>query len=167
LIVILGLIIVVAAAIVGVARVAGNGGSAHGLAHGFSVLGYHLTGFSGALPLTRMRGEVCVHVGTTGDGPPRPDLTVRSPGRHLSAEQRRPARPRPALICRCKAFETLLADLATICLNQIQPAGPGDAQLPARHHPTPIQRQALGLLASATATGSRSQQPSPTSEDPR
>jgi hypothetical protein len=37
MIVILGLIIVVAAAIVGVAGVLGNGGSAHALTHGFSV----------------------------------------------------------------------------------------------------------------------------------
>jgi hypothetical protein len=79
LIVILGLIIVVAAATVGVARVAGSGGGAHGLGHGFSVLGYHVTGFTGALPLTRMRGDVCVHVGTTGDGPPRPSPTSEDP----------------------------------------------------------------------------------------
>jgi hypothetical protein len=43
MIVILGLIILVAAAVVGVAGVLGNG-DAHGLAHGFSVLGYHVTG---------------------------------------------------------------------------------------------------------------------------
>jgi hypothetical protein len=49
MIVILGLIIVVAVAIVGVAGVLGNGGSAHGLAHGFSVLGYHVTGSTGTL----------------------------------------------------------------------------------------------------------------------
>lgn len=42
MIVILGLIILVAAVVVGVAGVLGNGG-AHGLAHGFSVLGYHVT----------------------------------------------------------------------------------------------------------------------------
>jgi hypothetical protein len=42
-IIILGLIILVAAVVVGVAGVLGNGGT-HGLAHGFSVLGYHLTG---------------------------------------------------------------------------------------------------------------------------
>jgi hypothetical protein len=41
MIVILGLIVVVAAVVVGVAGVLGN---AHGLAHGFSVLGYHVTG---------------------------------------------------------------------------------------------------------------------------
>jgi hypothetical protein len=42
MIVILGLIILVAALIVGVAGVLGNGGT-HGLAHGFSVLGFHVT----------------------------------------------------------------------------------------------------------------------------
>ena len=43
MIIIIGLIIVVAAVVVGVAGVLGNGGT-HGLAHGFSVLGYHVTG---------------------------------------------------------------------------------------------------------------------------
>jgi hypothetical protein len=43
MIVILGLIIFVAAVVVAVAGVFGNGG-AHGLDHGFSVLGYHVTG---------------------------------------------------------------------------------------------------------------------------
>jgi hypothetical protein len=43
MIVILGLIILVAALIVGVAGVLGNGGT-HGLAHGFSVFGFHVTG---------------------------------------------------------------------------------------------------------------------------
>ena len=43
MIIILGLIIVVAAVVVGVAGVLGNG-STHGLAHSFSVLGFHVTG---------------------------------------------------------------------------------------------------------------------------
>jgi hypothetical protein len=43
MIIILGLIIFIAAVVVGVAGVLGNGGT-HGLAHGFSVLGYHVTG---------------------------------------------------------------------------------------------------------------------------
>ena len=43
MIIILGLIILVAAVVVGVAGVLGNGGT-HGLPHGFSVLGYHVTG---------------------------------------------------------------------------------------------------------------------------
>jgi hypothetical protein len=49
MIVILGLIIFVAAVVVGVAGVFGNGGSAHALTHGFSVFGYHVTGSTGTL----------------------------------------------------------------------------------------------------------------------
>ena len=49
MIVILGLIILVAAVVVGVAGVLGNGGSAHALTHGFSVFGYHVTGSTGTL----------------------------------------------------------------------------------------------------------------------
>ena len=48
MIIILGLIILVAALVVGVAGVLGNGGSAHAVSH-FSVLGYHLTGSAGTL----------------------------------------------------------------------------------------------------------------------
>jgi hypothetical protein len=48
MIIILGLIILVAAVIVGVAGVLGNGGSAHAVGH-FSLLGYHLTGSAGTL----------------------------------------------------------------------------------------------------------------------
>jgi len=48
MIIILGLIILVAALIVGMAGVLGNGGSAHAVSH-FSVLGYHLTGSAGTL----------------------------------------------------------------------------------------------------------------------
>jgi hypothetical protein len=51
MIIILGLIILVAALMVGVAGVLGNGGSAHTLSH-FSVLGYHLTGSAGTLFLS-------------------------------------------------------------------------------------------------------------------
>jgi hypothetical protein len=43
MIIVLGLIIVVAAVVAGVAGVLGNGDT-HGLAHGFSVLGYHVHG---------------------------------------------------------------------------------------------------------------------------
>ena len=44
-----GLIILVAALIVGVAGVLTNGGGAHALTAGFSVFGYHVTGSTGAL----------------------------------------------------------------------------------------------------------------------
>jgi hypothetical protein len=49
MIVILGLIILLAAVIVGVAGVLGNAGSAHALTDGFSVFGYHVTGSTGTL----------------------------------------------------------------------------------------------------------------------
>jgi hypothetical protein len=51
MIIILGLIILVAALVVGVAGVLGNGGSAHAVSH-FSVLGYHLGGSAGTLFLS-------------------------------------------------------------------------------------------------------------------
>ena len=55
-----------------------------------------------------------------------------------------------------------------ICLNQLQPADPGDAQLPARHYPHPDPgAKPSACSASATATGSCSRQPSPPPEDPR
>ena len=49
MIVILGLIILVAAVVVGVAGVLNNMGSAHALTHGFAVFGYHVTGSAGRL----------------------------------------------------------------------------------------------------------------------
>jgi hypothetical protein len=49
MIVILGLVILVAAVVVGVAGVLGNGGSTHALHHGFAVFGYHVTGSAGTL----------------------------------------------------------------------------------------------------------------------
>jgi hypothetical protein len=49
MIVIIGLIILVAAVVVGVAGVLSNGGSGHALTHGFAVFGYHVTGSTGAL----------------------------------------------------------------------------------------------------------------------
>ena len=51
MIIILGLIILVAAVVAGVAGVLSNAGSAHALSH-FSVLGYHLTGSTGTLFLS-------------------------------------------------------------------------------------------------------------------
>jgi hypothetical protein len=49
MIVIFGLVILVAAVIVGVGGVLGNGGSGHALSHGFSLFGYHVTGSTGTL----------------------------------------------------------------------------------------------------------------------
>jgi hypothetical protein len=44
------------------------------------------------------------------------------------------------------SFASLLADLATICLNQIQPADPALPAFSLITTPTPLQRQALDLL---------------------
>ncbi|MFG2480692.1 hypothetical protein [Streptomyces fagopyri] len=53
MIVILGLIILIAAVVVGVAGLLGNAGSSHALASGdFTVLGYHVTGSTGTLFLS-------------------------------------------------------------------------------------------------------------------
>src|SRR5580658_8166054 len=49
MIIIIGLIIVIAAVIVGVAGVLSNSGSTHALHHGFAVFGYHVTGSTGTL----------------------------------------------------------------------------------------------------------------------
>jgi hypothetical protein len=62
-IIVMGLIILVAALVAGVAGVLGNGGSAHALTHPFAVLGYHVTGSAGTLFLC---GIVVGAVGVAG-----------------------------------------------------------------------------------------------------
>ena len=49
MIIILGLVILVAAVIAGLAGVLANSGSGHALTHGFAVFGYHVTGSTGTL----------------------------------------------------------------------------------------------------------------------
>ena len=49
MIVILGLVILLAAVIVGLAGIFTNSGSTHALTHGFAVFGYHVTGSTGTL----------------------------------------------------------------------------------------------------------------------
>src|ERR1700728_1927951 len=44
MIIILGLVVLIAAVVIGVAGVLGNHGSAHALVHSFAVFGYHVTG---------------------------------------------------------------------------------------------------------------------------
>ncbi|HEY6790948.1 MAG TPA: hypothetical protein VI365_26930 [Trebonia sp.] len=52
MIIIIGLVILVAAAIVAVAGVLSNGGNGHALTHPFAVFGYHVTGSTGTLFLS-------------------------------------------------------------------------------------------------------------------
>ena len=49
MIIIIGLVILVAAVVVGVAGVLSNGGAGHALTHPFAVFGYHVTGSTGTL----------------------------------------------------------------------------------------------------------------------
>lgn len=49
MLVVVGLVLLIAAVVVGVAGVLANAGSAHALTHGFSVFGYHVTGSTGTL----------------------------------------------------------------------------------------------------------------------
>ena len=71
MIVVLGLIILVAALVVGVAGVLSNAGSAHALTHGFAVLGYHVTGSAGTLFLYGIVvGARSGHVLTSGASDP-------------------------------------------------------------------------------------------------
>jgi hypothetical protein len=65
MIVILGLIVLIAAVVIGVAGVLGNDGSGHALVHPFAVFGYHVTGSTGALFLY---GIVIGAVGVAGLG---------------------------------------------------------------------------------------------------
>jgi hypothetical protein len=65
MIIILGLVILLAAVIVGLAGVFTNSGSTHVLTHGFAVFGYHVTGSTGTLFLY---GIVLGAIGVLGLG---------------------------------------------------------------------------------------------------
>ena len=49
MIIVIGLVILLAAVVAGVAGVLSNSGSGHALTHGFAVFGYHVTGSTGTL----------------------------------------------------------------------------------------------------------------------
>src|ERR1700685_3195372 len=49
MIIVIGLVILIAAVVAGVAGVLSNGGSGHPLTHHFAALGYHVTGSTGTL----------------------------------------------------------------------------------------------------------------------
>jgi hypothetical protein len=66
---------------------------------------------------------------------------VRSPRAQAKAATKRTPHNLPV-----HSFDTLLRDLATICLNHIQPADPALPSFRLVTTPTPLQRQALQLL---------------------
>src|SRR3984957_13897788 len=65
MIIIIGLVILIAAVVVGVSGVLSNSGSGHPLTHGFAVFGYHVTGSTGTLFLY---GIVLGAIGVLGLG---------------------------------------------------------------------------------------------------
>ena len=67
---------------------------------------------------------------------------ARSPGALAKAATKRTSDDLPV-----HSFTSMLADLATICLNHIQPADPAMPGFRLVTTPTPIQRRALDLLA--------------------
>jgi len=109
MIVILGLVILLAAVIIGVAGVLGNGGSGHALTHGFSVFGYHVTGSTGTLFLTGIVVGAVALAGLSlllagarrtsrrGSAPTRAQAVPSRDGRCQPGSRRpdRPARHRP------------------------------------------------------------------------
>jgi hypothetical protein len=156
MILVVGLIILVAAVIVGVAGVLGNGGSDHGLTHGFAVFGYHVTGSTGTLFLG---GIVVGVIGLFGlilllGGARRTARRGRAGRRRLQQSRRETAivsQERDDLIDQREAARadtataqgngSSPADTATAPRNGSSPADtasvPGNGSPPADRHPGP------------------------------
>ncbi len=97
MIIILGLVVLIAAVVIGVAGVLSNSGSGHALTHGFAVFGYHVTGSTGTLFLCG------IEVGVIGLAGLSLLLTgVRRASRRDSAARRglRQSRQEPAAVSR-------------------------------------------------------------------
>ena len=112
MIIIIGLVVLIAAVIAGVAGVLANSGSSHALTHGFAVFGYHVTGSTGTLFLygivvgaigllglglllagarrTSRRGQAPVAASGSPVGRPPPPARLAMTS---STSARRPARP--------------------------------------------------------------------------
>src|ERR1700723_3199449 len=86
MIVIIGLVILIAAVVTGVAGVLSNSGSGHALTHHFAVFGYHVTGSTGTLFLY---GIVVGALGLLG-------LSLLLAGARRTSRRGREAPPRPA-----------------------------------------------------------------------
>ncbi|WP_189094227.1 hypothetical protein [Nocardia jinanensis] len=104
MIVIIGLVILIAAVLVGVAGVFANSGSAHTLTDDFAVFGYHVTGSTGVLFLY---GIVVGGIGIAG-------LALLLAGARRSAHRRRAAR---------RELETARRDYSAGAARPAQPIG--------------------------------------------
>jgi hypothetical protein len=103
MIIILGLVVLIAAVVIGVAGVLSNNGSGHALTHGFAVFGYHVTGSTGTLFLCG------IEVGVIGLAGLSLLLTgMRRASRRGSAAQRglRQSRQGPAAVSRDRDDQT-------------------------------------------------------------
>jgi hypothetical protein len=141
MIIILGLVVLVAAVVIGVAGVLVNHGSDHALVHPFAVFGYHVTGSTGSLFLY---GIVVGAIGVAG-------LSLllagaRRTSRRGSAARRglRQSRRETAAVSRDRddlldQRETARADTASV---------PGNGTLPSDSPPDPddSHRSRLGLF---------------------
>jgi hypothetical protein len=87
MIMIIGLVILVAAVVAGVAGVLSNSGTGHALSHPFALFGYHVTGSTGTLFLPRS-----VRTATTCSASATPPVTAPS-GRASTAAARRAMSP--------------------------------------------------------------------------
>jgi hypothetical protein len=155
MILVLGLVLLVAAVVVGVAGVLTNDGSAHTLAgHGFSVLGYHVTGSTGTLFLY---GIVIGALGVLGLSLllSRARRTARlGNAARLSLEQSRAetvvvARDRNDLIGQRDAARAETVDVRENSSPGDGPAQPVDRHHTGRHH---IGRRSAPAEDAATTT---------------
>src|ERR1700733_11046221 len=122
MIIILGLVVLVAAVVIGVAGVLVNHGSDHALVHPFAVFGYHVTGSTGTLFLY---GIVLGAIGVLGLGlllawAPRTSPRGRAGRRGGEARPRRapaarrgPTQPRPDTASASQARDALIDERET------------------------------------------------------
>lgn len=146
MIIIVGLIILIAALVVGIAGVLGNGASAHPLAH-FSVLGYHVTGSVGTLYLS---GIVVGAAGLLG-------LTLLLAGARRTSRRGRDARlrlrqSRLDAATAANARDHLIDQHATARADRVRALG--NDTLASDSGVTPVNAEPPALAASA-ANGSR------------
>ncbi|WP_197696314.1 hypothetical protein [Nocardia terpenica] len=143
--VIIGLVILVAAVLIGVIGVFANSGNAHTLTDHFGVLGYHITGSTGVLFLY---GIVVGGIGIAGlglllAGARRTARRGRSARSELktSHDTRRRSAPRPS------------APASYVGATDVAAEVPGDG--PEAVSSPPVHRRSLGQMFGRATTGAR------------
>ncbi len=147
MIIVFGLVLLVAAVIVGVAAVLGNAGAAHTLAHPFSVLGYHLTGSTGTLFLS---GIVVGALGLLG-------LTVLLGGARRTSRRGREARQG---LRRSRRETAAVSQHRDELLDQRE-AARADTATVSQHRDELLDQREAARADTASATGNSSRNGSP------